>query len=583
MVQLRDYQRDLLQQAESALAPPRARVMLQLPTGGGKTRIAAALLAGWLRNGGKAAWLTHRKELRDQTCRVLNESGVPALNTLDWYIDDPAPVRSGGVVILMAQTVSRRNYYEGVWAKYNSKDLLVIDEAHHATANGWKRAIHQWPGPVIGVTATPWRLTKTEGFEHLFDCLILGPEIKEMQADGWLADAQVLMPEADQLILGGLLASTGDYNESGIELANQDRPNVMTAGALEFWQIHAQGRKTIVYAVSVGHAENLAAVFNEAAVPAAVILGDTPPEIRAERIKRFRNGELRVLVNVAVATEGFDLPEASCIILARPTMSLALYLQMVGRGLRPKPDGGDCLILDLAGNVKEHRCPDVDRQWSLEPRGQQGEGDLPPIVTCPKCARLSPAASHYCLHCENPFGKDCQRCGQWRARKHWTGETYCGSDHDLVCDSCHVDAHRMAKLPVVGELRELMEEAIIEDRIKFDPSNLHTLDAVRAQMREVAWELVYTSWRDRASFDGLTQQFSSLLDWEKGLKRARRQFRAELVSKFGINTIKFVEERVGKIDDVDDFGENAGGYFLKTGAWTYQLHIVDGKLEGISG
>ena len=231
MAELRTYQRDLLQEAERALMAPNARVMLQLPTGGGKTRIAAALLAGWVRGGGKAAWLTHRRELSDQTCRVLNESGVPTANTLDWYIDDPAPVRNGGVVILMAQTVSRRNHNEGVWAKYNSKDLLVIDEAHHTTAHGWERAIHQWPGPVIGVTATPWRLTKTEGFEHLFDCLILGPQIKEMQADGWLADAQVLMPKADELILGGLLASTGDYSEIGIDLANEGRPGVMTAGA----------------------------------------------------------------------------------------------------------------------------------------------------------------------------------------------------------------------------------------------------------------------------------------------------------------------------------------------------------------
>ena len=127
-----------------------------------------------------------------------------------------------------------------------------------------------------------------------------------------------------------------------------------------------------------------------------------------------------------------------------------------------------------------------------------------------------------------------------------------------------------------------MKEDIIETRIKFDPSSLHTLDAIHDQMREVAWELVYTSRRDKASFNGLTQQFSSLLEREKELKRARRRFRDELVSKFGVNSIKFVEEQVGYIDDSDDFGSNSGGYFVKKGIRTCQLHIVGEELKSIS-
>ena len=582
MAELHPYQRDLLQQAERMLTEPMARVMLQLPTGGGKTRIAEVLLAGWIRGGGKAAWLTHRRELSAQTRDVLNANGVWAANTLAWGVDDPAPSATDGVIIEMVQTVSRRNRDRSVWDEFGPKDLLVIDEAHHAPARGWERAIDQWPGRVLGLTATPWRIEKNLGFDHIFDLLVPGPQIKDLQSDGYLADAKVLMPDSDGMIIGGRLNSKGEYIEEDIETANKARLGVMTGGVLEFWQNHAQGRQTIIYAVSVRHAENLAAVFKEAGVPAAVILGDTSPVVRAEWMKRFRSGELRVLVNVAVATEGFDLPDASCIVLTRPTMSLALYLQMVGRGLRPKP-GGNCLILDLAGNVERHGFPDDERQWSLKPRGIQGEGGYPPVARCPDCEGVSPASSHHCQVCENPFGKVCQRCGQWRAWKRWSAENYCGGDHDLVCNQCHLDAHRIAKLPVIGELRELMKEAMIESRIKFDPSKLHTLDAIRDQMREVAWELVYTSWRDRASFDGLTQQFSSLLEREKELKRARRKFRNELVSKFGINSIKFLEERVGNLDDVDDFGENVGEYFLKIGARTYRLYIVDGKLEGILG
>lgn len=351
MLRLRPYQDDLLRQAQAALAPPQARGLLQLPTGAGKTRLAAALLAARIRDGGKGVWLTHRRELSAQTCRALNQSGVRAAHTMDWRIDAPAPSKNRGVVILMAQTVARRNHYDNIWTEYDAQDLLVIDEAHHAAAPGWQWAIQQWPGRVIGLTATPWRLAKDRGFNHLFDNLIIGPPIKELQRQGYLAKAQVLMPDSNAIIAGGPVARDGDYNESGIESANPGLHNVMTGGALEFWRHRAQYRQTIVYAVSVKHAENLAAVFNDAGIPAAVILGNTPPGIRHKLMRQFSDGHLKILVNVEVTTEGVDLPDAACIVLARPTMSLALYLQMIGRGLRSKPDGGNCLILDLAGNV----------------------------------------------------------------------------------------------------------------------------------------------------------------------------------------------------------------------------------------
>ena len=128
----------------------------------------------------------------------------------------------------------------------------------------------------------------------------------------------------------------------------------------------AEGRQTVVYAVSVMHARNLADVFNDAGISAGVLVSDTPDRARAELIHRFRQGDLNALINVAVATEGFDLPDAACILLTRPTMSLALYLQMTGRGLRPKPDSGDCVVLDMAGNSLRHGLPEKDKKWSLQ-------------------------------------------------------------------------------------------------------------------------------------------------------------------------------------------------------------------------
>ncbi len=455
MVELRDYQQDLLEQAETALQPPDARVMLQLPTGGGKTHIAGALLSSWLHDGRKAVWLTHRKELSVQTRRMLTEAGVSAYRLESWEPGNDVQSITNGVVILMVQTVSRRNNKKQIWGEFNSHDLLVIDEAHHAPSPGYNRAIQQWPGPVIGLTATPWRLSKTERFDHLFKELLHGPQVSQLQADKWLCQARVLIPKPEEIIRAGAI-DRGEYTEAGIQQANQDRPDVMTAGALRFWQLHAAKRQTIVYAISQDHAHKLKAVFHDAGIPAAVMLSDTPPDERAKAIESFGNGTLRALVNVAVATEGFDLPYASCVVITRPTMSLALYLQMVGRGLRRKANGGDCLILDLAGNAETHGLPEDERQWSLEPRGSNLSGDAP-VIRCENCDAVSPASSHSCVFCEAPFGKDCPRCGVWRAWQRWSYETCCGQQHDLVCDLCHLDAHIQAQLPVTDELRRLTE------------------------------------------------------------------------------------------------------------------------------
>lgn len=459
--ELRPYQQELLKQAQNALIEnPNLRLMVQLPTGGGKTVIAGALLSQWLQDGHKAVWLTHRKELAEQTRRMLTGAGVPAITNVNWTPGDDAPAMASGVVILMAQTVGRRTARRQVWRAYNADDLLIIDEAHHAAADGWTRAIRQWPGPIVGMTATPWRMSEREGFDHLFDDLLLGPQTADLQAleTPALCQAQVFMPPLEQRIAGGLVDRNGDYTEAGIKQANRHSPDVMTAGALAFWRKHAEGRPTVAYAVSVDHAHNLAAMFNEAGVTAAVILGDSNREERTRTIEGFRTGAIRVLVNVIVATEGFDLPDASCVIITRPTLSLALYLQMVGRGLRPKPDGGDCYILDLAANAETHGLPEEPREWTLKPRGSQNSGKAP-VVWCPNpmCEAASPAASHNCRVCGYLFGKDCQRCGQWRAQNRWQYETQCQDRHQLVCDLCHIDAHIQAHLPIAPPLDELVD------------------------------------------------------------------------------------------------------------------------------
>ena len=545
--------------------------MLQLPTGGGKTVIASALLSDWLQQKRKAVWLTHRRELADQTCQLLTNTGIAAVTDINWTPGTDAPPVVGGVVILMAQTVGRRTAQRNIWNRFEPSDLLIIDEAHHAAAAGWARAMKQWPGHILGMTATPWRLSEKEGLDHLFDNLICGPQTAELQAfePSALCVSQVFIPPTNARIVGGTVSSTGDYNESGIISANQSQPNILTAGALEFWQKHACGRPTIVYAVSVNHAHNLAAVFNGAGVRSAVMLGDTHSDERKQIIGDFRKRDLMVLVNVAVATEGFDLPDASCIIVARPTLSLSLYLQMVGRGLRPKPDGGTCLILDLAANAMIHGLPEDRREWSLLPRGTRNQGTAP-VIRCPHsgCDVASPAASHHCTVCRHPFGKECSRCGRWRAEKRWKYELFCGDVHELVCDLCHIDAHIQAHLPIKPPLDNLVglfdqEGSVTMPSVDFVSNEL--VNRLSALIREFLE-------RERQSVTGAIDARKSELRREIEQRQVVLDDDDELDYRFGVH-IRSLPERPSRVQERRIFGKWEAN--LKT-----ELSGLRSELEG---
>ena len=576
MFELRPYQETLLRQVQHELAAaPRARMMLQLPTGGGKTVIAGALLAEWLQDGRKAVWLTHRKELAEQTRQMLTDARVSASTNVNWRPGDDAPARDSGVVILMSQTVARRIRERQVWSKFNSNDLLVIDEAHHAAAPGWERAMQQWPGSIVGMTATPWRLSEKEGFDHLFDGLLCGPQtadLQTLQPEPALCRAQVFIPPPEQRVAGGVVGSIGDYTETGIKRANRDRPDIMTAGALAFWQKHTAERQTIAYAVSVDHAHNLAAVFNDAGVPAAVILGDTKREERDRAIVGFRDGSIKVLVNVAVATEGFDLPDASCIIIARPTMSLALYLQMVGRGLRPKPDGGNCLILDLAANSERHGLPDDYRQWSLEPRGAHKDGVEAPVVICPECGAVSPASSHHCRGCGYAFGKDCNRCGRWRSHRRWQYEKHCGDAHQHVCDLCHIDAHIQAHLPVMPPLDQLVNLSVPEYEMTF-PTDVEIDDDLANRLSALFRELLETERQSIAGADeARREELRQLIDWRELVLGDED----ELVRQFD-EYIAALPQRPNRIRELQMFGDWRSNLESELAGWRSELTELENR------
>jgi superfamily II DNA or RNA helicase len=236
----------------------------------------------------------------------------------------------------------------------------------------------------------------------VFDRLVLGPSTAELMAGGYLTPARIYAPPpvAD---LTGIHRRAGDY---AIDEAAErmDRPTV-TGDAISHYQRIGAGQPAIAFCCNVKHAEHVCAAFNHAGVQAATLLGCTDPVRRDATVAGFAAGAIQVLVTVDVVSEGFDIPAAGCAILLRPTQSLGLYLQQVGRVLRPAPGKTHAVVLDHVGNVHRHGWPDDHREWTLADRerraGSTGQ-PAPSVRTCPMCfaafkpALLCPACGAYC-------------------------------------------------------------------------------------------------------------------------------------------------------------------------------------------
>ena len=381
-MQLRPYQQEAIDDLRLAYRDGARAPLLVGPTGMGKTVIIAAVLQGIAARGRSAMVLVHRRELIAQTADKLRLAGVQ-----HGIIAAGLPTTDHPIQVASVQTLTRR-----LGQLTTAPDLIVIDEAHHATAGSWKRVMDHWPSVLrLGVTATPMRLDG-RGLSAAFDRLVLGPSVAGLVNAGFLCPARIYAPPvvAD---LTGLNRRAGDYATDQAAAA-MDRPTV-TGDAIAHYQRLATGQRAIAFCCSIAHAEHVAASFNRAGIPAGTLLGETRD--RDQVVAAFAAGNLQVLVTVDVVSEGFDIPAAGCAILLRPTQSLGLYLQQVGRVLRPAPNKAAAIVLDHVGNVHRHGWPDDFREWSLDDRERRtranGDGDAAPTVrTCPECfAAFKPA------------------------------------------------------------------------------------------------------------------------------------------------------------------------------------------------
>jgi superfamily II DNA or RNA helicase len=374
------------------------------PTGSGKTIIATDLAAKAVTRREHVLFVVHRRELTDQTSQKLHTIGID-----HGIIQAGFPTRPAArVQVASIQTLHARAVRT---CKINlpPADLLIIDEAHHSRARTYMRLVEAYRRAVIvGLTATPCR-SDGRGLGNIFDVLVECPSVADLTTAGYLVPARIFAPVRPDL--SGISIARGDYIEA--QLADRMDTALLVGDIVEHWHRLGEGRPTVVFTVNVAHSVHVRNEFRRSGVLAEHVDGSTPLEERKTILDRFAAGGVDVICNCAVLTEGWDRPEASCLVLARPTRSLGLYRQMVGRVLRPAQGKADALVLDHSGAVFQLGFPDDDVAWKLHEdrraenisHAQRGTGPhAPALTTCPECSAV------------RLEGKPCTQCG-WRPVK----------------------------------------------------------------------------------------------------------------------------------------------------------------------
>lgn len=350
-MQLRPYQLKAKQDIYRTIKR-NSRVLFQCPTGAGKTVIFSSIARDYINADKRVMVLVHRRELIQQAAQKFYKFGIRSAIIAPDYAYRPGHETQ----IASIQSLIRRKMPWDI-------DLIICDEAHHSPASSYRKVYENYPNAVIlGVTATPIR-TNGNGFQDQFDELVTGPSVQELIEQGYLVQPQIYSKPI-AFDFSTIKKTGGDYNERELYEAMRDK---ITYGSLvENQRERAQGKKTVVFAINVQHSKEIIAAYKAAGVKAEHLDGKTPTRQREKILRQFANGGIEVLSNVGIVTEGFDLPEIECVQLVRPTNSLTLYLQMVGRGLRPADGKARALLLDHANCIYDHGFPQQDRRWTLK-------------------------------------------------------------------------------------------------------------------------------------------------------------------------------------------------------------------------
>lgn len=399
MIVLRDYQESCIQSLRSSYAHGHRAPLLVAPTGSGKTVMFSYIVQQAALRDKRCMILVHRAELFEQVSEMLAEFNVPhGLIAAGRPMDRRAQNHVASVF-----TLTRR------LEQIAPPDLVIADEAHHAIGgSSWGKCIAYWRehNPkmhILGVTATPERLSG-EGLGETFDDLILGPITGELIESGALCRYRLFAPSTVDTSTMHMRA--GDFARGDAQAA-VDKPAII-GNVIEHYAKHLNGAPAVCFCVSVEHAEMMAERFRAAGFKSVCIDGSMDRHIRRKVIADLRRGAINVLTSCEVISEGLDVPGLHGAILLRPTWSLALHLQQIGRVLRPCAGKDAAIILDHVGNTRRLGLPDDPRNWTLagNATGQREAGENTAIRQCPACYAVSPAAAQKCRECGAVFPID---------------------------------------------------------------------------------------------------------------------------------------------------------------------------------
>jgi superfamily II DNA or RNA helicase len=349
------------------------KVLYQLSTGGGKTVVISQIVCEILDQEKKFLILVHKEKLLRQMVKTLKSRGL----FVGHIIRREHVNIDAMVVVASVSTVMNEGRIDLI--KGRMFDYIIIDEAHHSVTNSFTKVIdaanHGSSCKILGVTATPYR-SDSKNLKDVFEQLIVSSApMRKLIKDGFLSPYKIYATPVSEL-QEKVGKSGSDYKIS--DLSKYMREPEMIQYIVQSYEKFASGRKTICFCVDVKHAQDVMGAFKSKGYSnVAYIDSSTKSKDREAIFENFQTGDLEIIFCIETLTEGVDLPECTAVQLARPTLSLILYLQMVGRGLRPKPHGGDCVIVDNAGLTYEFGVPDSDKNWQLD-------SDLNPVVKSDK-------------------------------------------------------------------------------------------------------------------------------------------------------------------------------------------------------
>jgi DNA repair protein RadD len=398
MTELRSYQSDVLADVAHAVAAGARCILLVAPTGAGKTIIASSIIEAAQYKGERVLVLAHTREIIKQTSEKLFANGIQHGIIQAGFMTRPDEAVQVASIQTLWTRAMRTNRME-----LPPADLLIIDEAHHCPANTYCKLVGAYPqATLIGLTATPCR-GDGRGLGGIFDVIVECPQVAELIEQKHLVRTRVYAPVNPDL--KGVQTRTGDYVES--QLAERmDRDNLV-GDTVSHWHKYGERRKTVCFAVNVQHSLHIRDEFIKSGVRAAHVDGTMPKPERDAVLARLAAGGVELVTNCMVLTEGWDMPEVSCCILARPTKKMGLYRQMVGRVLRPAPAKVNAIVLDHSGAVFRHGFVEDRVDWTLDPEKRAASpthaarlerGYSSRLLECSKCGSIR-IAGEACQHC----------------------------------------------------------------------------------------------------------------------------------------------------------------------------------------